>query len=126
MQPTAGATLHLWRGSTLADQDPRCMPTEALAEACRVQAERFMHDQANDDSFALELFRRAACDGDGGAWDGLVECYRSFVLIHLHRHPAWPTRTELDDDYWVMRTFQRFWPAASGDRLQRSRCSRRC
>jgi hypothetical protein len=98
--------------------DPRAMPIAALAVAIRVQAQHYRNGEAADDSFALELFRRAALDAQPAAWEELVSLYRPHVLACLKRHPAWPDRREPEDDFWVMQVFQRFWSATRSDRLR--------
>ncbi len=98
--------------------DPRALPLEALADNIRTEAVRYRNGEAADDSFAVELFRRAASGDDPLAWDLLISLYRPHVLACLRRHPAWADRAEPDDDYWIMRVFQRFWYAIKADRLQ--------
>ena len=94
------------------------MPIAALAVDIRIQAQHYRDGEATDDSYALELFRRAASDAQPAAWEELVSLYRPHVLACLKRHPAWPDRREPDDDYWVMRVFQRFWSATRSNRLR--------
>ncbi len=90
-----------------------------LAANIRTEALRYRNGEAADDSYAIELFRRAATDEDPFAWELIIEQYRPHVLACLRRHPAWGDRAELDDDYWTMRVFQRFWCAIKSNRLQK-------
>jgi hypothetical protein len=94
------------------------MPIDMLIRACRDESERYARGESHADEFGLELFRRAVCSGDCLAWEALSAQYRSLVLTNLRRHPAWPSRFEKDDDYWVTRTFQRFLMAVKPDRLR--------
>lgn len=99
----------------LTDQAQQ-LPIEGLIRACREETDRYLRGEQHADVFGLELFRRAV-GGDRPAWAGLVAQYRPLVLAYLRRHPAWPSRGETDDDYWVTRTFQRFVMAVKPDRL---------
>jgi hypothetical protein len=111
--------------ATLTRSDPasaelvdhaRQLPIEGLIRACREETERYLRGEFHADVFGLELFKRAV-SGDRPAWDGLVAQYRPLVLAYLRRHPAWASRGEIDDEYWVTRTFQRFVMAVKPDRL---------
>jgi hypothetical protein len=55
------------------------------------------------------------------SWDAVVHQYRWLVLLYVKRHHAWVERGELDDEYWVMRVFQRFWSAVKADRFHQFR-----
>jgi hypothetical protein len=94
----------------------RQLPIDGLIRACREETERYLRGEQHADVFGLELFKRAV-GGDRIAWDGLVAQYRPLVLAYLRRHPAWPSRGDTNDDYWVTRTFQRFVMAVKPDRL---------
>jgi hypothetical protein len=92
------------------------LPIERLIRSCREETERYLRGEEHSDAFGLELFKRAV-SGDRPAWDALVAQYRPLVLAYLRRHPAWTSRGDRDDDYWVTRTFQRFVMAVKPDRL---------
>lgn len=70
----------------------------------------------SDQSAALDLLRRAICQRDEHAWEALMSQYRSVVLAALRRHGAWLIAAE-GEDYWVNRSFERFWSAVTPDRL---------
>ena len=46
----------------------------------------------------------------------MVAQYRALVLAWVRRHPAYPV-TDEEDDYWVNRTFERFWQAVGPARF---------
>ncbi|HLZ26170.1 MAG TPA: hypothetical protein VKV73_02505 [Chloroflexota bacterium] len=94
----------------------RQLPIDGLIRACREETERYLRGERHADVYGLELFKRAVT-GDRQAWDGLVAQYRPLVLAYLRRHPAWTSRGQADDEYWVTRTFQRFVMAVKPDRL---------
>ena len=65
---------------------------------------------------SLELFGRAIGERDETAWCEIVADSRALVLAWINRHPARAAVTG-DDDYWVNRTFERFWLALKPERL---------
>src|SRR5205823_3086855 len=83
----------------------------------REEAARFARGEPAREEFAHELLRRAVCDGDQAAWDAVVAQYRALVLAWVRRHPAFPA-TDEEDDYWVNRTFERFWGAVGPARFR--------
>lgn len=91
----------------------------ALADvmaACREQTRAFLQQLASDDSFCLELFRRAVCQRSHAAWEAVLAQYRGMVLGWVRQHPAAAGLRE-EDDYWINRTFERFWSAVGPDRF---------
>jgi hypothetical protein len=81
-----------------------------LVDSCRRETAHFTSGQPYEDAFALELARRAVCDRDDGAWEALVAQYRYLVIAYIRQQPASRGVPEADD-YWVGRTFERFWRA---------------
>jgi hypothetical protein len=98
--------------------DVRRLPTETVARRCRTEAGRFARGQAHSDVYALELLRRALNEDDVMAWRAFATQYRGLVLASVRRHRAFALLRE-DQDFWVDRTFERFWSAAGRDRLDR-------
>ena len=91
----------------------------ALADvmaACREQTRSFLLKLASDDSFCLELFRRAVCERSHAAWEAVLEQYRGMVLAWVRQHPTSAALRE-EDDYWINRTFERFWSAVGPERF---------
>jgi DNA-directed RNA polymerase specialized sigma24 family protein len=105
------------RGRRAAAGEPGALPTGALARRCREEAARFARGEPACEAFAHELLRRAVCDGDQAAWAAAVAQYRALVLAWVRRHPAYPV-TDEGDDYWVNRTFERFWGAVGPARFR--------
>ncbi len=89
---------------------------DTLADRCREQTERYRRGEASLEVFCLELLRRSLVDRDERAWDAIFAQYRSMVLAWIRRHPASSTLDE-EDDYWVNRTFERFWRSIGPDRF---------
>ncbi len=96
--------------------ETRRIPLAELVGTCRAETERFLRREPSRDAFCLELFRRAVCDRDQPAWDAVFAQYRGMVLSWVRRHPVAATTRE-DDDYWVNRTFDRFWTAVGPERF---------
>jgi hypothetical protein len=96
--------------------DPGALPVGALARRCREEAARFARGEPACEAFAHELLRRAVCDRDQAAWDAVVAQYRALVLAWVRRHPAYLAAAEAGD-YWVNRTFERFWGAVGPARF---------
>jgi DNA-directed RNA polymerase specialized sigma24 family protein len=92
------------------------MTASELAGACREQTRRFLSDQASDDTFGLELWRRAIEERDQFAWEALMTQYRGLVIASIRRHPlAHMAYDDVDD--WVCRVFERFWRAIDAGRF---------
>jgi len=96
--------------------ETRRIPLAELVAACRAETERFLRREPSQEAFCRELFRRAVCDRDQPAWEAVFAQYRGMVLSWVRRHPVAATTRE-DDDYWVNRTFDRFWTAVGPERF---------
>ena len=96
--------------------DLRQTPLAELARACGEETHKFQRGQPSDDRFCFELIRRAVCDQDHGAWEAVLAQYRGIVLgwVKLQRAAR---RVREDDDFWVSRTFERFWGAVGPERF---------
>ena len=99
-----------------ASVDLAQMALGEVIAVCREQTRVFLRQMASDDSFCLELFRRAVCDRSQAAWEAVLAQYRGMVLAWVRQHPAAATLRE-GDDYWINRTFERFWSAVGPDRF---------
>jgi hypothetical protein len=96
--------------------DVYSMPLGQLATTCREETEKFLRRLPSRDEFCFEIFRRAICDHVQAAWDVVFAQYRGMVLAWVRRHPV-SASTHEDDDYWVNRTFDRFWTAIGPERF---------
>jgi hypothetical protein len=96
--------------------DIRTMPLAALAAHCREETDKFLRRETTHDIYCFEIFRRAIFDRDESAWGAVFAQYRGMVLSWVRRHPV-ATQTREDDDYWVNRTFDRFWTAVGPERF---------
>ncbi len=96
--------------------DVRVLPVAELAGACREETAKFLRREPSRDSFCLELLRRALVERDQAAWDAVFAQYRGVVLAWVRQHPAGSAVRE-DDEYWVNRSFERFWSAVGPERF---------
>ncbi len=96
--------------------DVREMPLADLVVACREETERFLRREAQGSTFCWELTRRAICARDQEAWEALFRQYRGLVLAWIRQHPA-SSMIDEEDDYWVTRTFARFWTSVGAERF---------
>lgn len=92
------------------------MPLADLAAHCREETGKFLRREASSDAYCFEIFRRAVCDRDEPAWRVVFAQYRGVVLSWVRRHPVAAQARE-DDEYWVNRTFERFWSAVGPERF---------
>ncbi len=96
--------------------DMRLIPLAELAATCREETDRFLRHEPSRDDYCFEIFRRAVCDRAPQAWDAVFAQYRGMVLAWVRRHPL-SIHTREDDEYWVNRTFDRFWTAVGPERF---------
>ncbi len=94
----------------------RRMSLAEVARLCREETAKFLHRLPSRDEFCYELFRRAVGERDQEAWDAVFAQYRGVVLAWVRQHPAGSVVRE-DDEYWVNRSFERFWSAVGSERF---------
>jgi DNA-directed RNA polymerase specialized sigma24 family protein len=83
-----------------------------LAERCRVEQNRFRHWLPPDESFGLELFRRAICQRDEAAWGWVHQHFASTMSTWLLGHPcAWRVLRRGSIEDYVTEAWSRFWVA---------------
>lgn len=92
------------------------MPLAELAARCREETGKFLRRETTSDAYCFEIFRRAVRDRDEPAWRAVFAQYRGMVLSWVRRHPMAAQARE-DDEYWVNRTFERFWAAVGPERF---------
>lgn len=81
------------------------LSADALSLRCREQVARYRHGEGCDDSFTLELFRRAVVERNETAWQALHNIFNEQVL-------AWcrlATGRTYDADELVAVTWEKFW-----------------
>lgn len=84
----------------------------SLAHLCRQATDRYFQRESYDDSFCLELFRRAIVEREEAAWSVIISQYENLVRAWVQRHHSFPMADE-DADYFINRSFDNFWSAFS-------------
>jgi hypothetical protein len=86
-----------------------------VAAHCADESALFSRGQAHDDSYCLELFRRAIVERLNDAWEAVVVQYRGLVRDWIWQHSLAATIDDHDD--LATRAFERFWAAIPADRF---------
>lgn len=98
--------------------DPKGLSLATLAGRCREESDKYLRRAPSCGAYCFELFRRAIEGRDDHAWEAILIQYRGIVLAWVRRHPAHAAVPE-DDDFWLNRTFERFWRALPPERFAR-------
>ena len=96
--------------------DVRLATVPELARLCHDETTKYLRREPSRDEFCLELLRRAIVGRDQVAWEAILVQYRGMVLSWLRKGYGTAMRGE-DDDYWINRTFERFWQAVGPERF---------
>jgi len=100
-------------------EKPLCeMTLTALTECCIREMSRYRRKEPCDDSYCLEIFRRAVQLRDNDAWIVLQRQFSDNVRLWLggHSHRELALRYEAEQTY-VDDAFRRFWQAVSDQSL---------
>ncbi len=83
-----------------------------LADQCSLELVKRRRKEAVDDSYCLEIFRRAIVEHDEEAWSVLQRCFTEHVRIWIrsHVHSKMALLYDSEENY-VAQTFSRFWVA---------------
>ncbi|MHB8598090.1 MAG: RNA polymerase sigma factor [Ktedonobacteraceae bacterium] len=95
------------------DKPPHAMSLSELADRCASEISRYSHKEEYDDTYCLEIFRRALLLRDEGAWELLQNRFTPTVSSWVRRHPSREAayRHNSEENY-VALTFARFWVAS--------------
>lgn len=90
--------------------DCQHMSLPELVDACRTETTRYVQREPSCEDFCREIIRRAVCERDELAWQAFIDNYHRLVLQWIRR---WPVAFQIEDDpdFWVFRTFDRYWGA---------------
>jgi hypothetical protein len=95
----------------------RTMKLSALVEHCIDEMNKYRRGEVPDDTYGLELFRRAMVECDNDSWTCLQKCFGEIVLAWLRRHPRREEAYRYDsEENYVAQAFARFWQATSCNR----------
>ncbi|MFN2136862.1 MAG: hypothetical protein ACK2UK_12960 [Candidatus Promineifilaceae bacterium] len=102
------------RRAASAEADLKALTISSLAHRCERATDRFFQGLPFDEACCLELFRRALEEKDDQAWGVILVRYDGLVRSWIHRHPSSSVADE-DQDYFLNRTFDKFWYAFKRD-----------
>src|SRR5437588_545150 len=90
-----------------------------LADRCSLELVKRRRKETADDSYCLEIFRRAIIERDGEAWSILQRCFSENVRIWIrsHANSRWALLHDSEENY-VAHTFSRFWVAVHNQPLE--------
>ena len=81
-----------------------------LADRCSLELVKRRRKEAADDSYCLEIFRRAILERDDEAWSILQGCFSENVRIWIRSHANSNLALLRDsEENYVAQTFSRFW-----------------
>jgi hypothetical protein len=99
---------------SLAGESPLGMlRVPALVEQCQREIQIHRRGEPSNETYGLELLRRAMVRGDQAAWTGIQRCFGELVRDWLHAHPHREVARHLErEETYLARAFERFWRAA--------------
>jgi hypothetical protein len=87
-----------------------------LAQYCKEEMQKYCRGEAGDDSYALEIFRRAMALQDELAWDTLQQCFGGLASSWIRRHGKRERAYALDsEENYVAQAFTRLWQASTNN-----------
>ena len=93
------------------------LPT--LANLCSNELQRHRRREPAEDSYCLEILRRAIVQRVDLAWSMVQQCFSQFVRIWLHSHPSSDIALLRDsEENYIAQTFSRFWYAMRAQTLE--------
>jgi hypothetical protein len=95
------------------------MNLTALADRCASELSRHRRKEPADDSYCLEIFRRAIIQHVDQAWSVLQQRFDEVVRIWFRSHPSNDIALLRDsEENYVAQTFSRFWYAVREQGLE--------
>jgi len=90
-----------------------------LADLCSKELMLHRRREPADDSYCLEIFRRAMVQHDDQAWSTVQKCFGEIVRIWVRSHTSSDIALLHDtEENYVAQTFSRFWYAVRDQRLE--------
>ena len=85
-----------------------------LATRCLKELGHYQRGETYDESYGLELLRRATLEGDPEAWEWVQYSFHDVARSWLHRHPSKEAARGLEsEENYIALTFGRFWQATA-------------
>ena len=96
----------------------RALSVSALVEQCQREIQAYRRGEPSNETYGLELLRRAIMQSDQDAWAGVQQCFGEFVRGWLHGHPRREVACRLEsEETYVALAFERFWQATVQQQL---------
>lgn len=84
-----------------------------------IELQRYRAKVAPQETYTVELLRRALIEQTDEAWAALQQCFGETVRIWLRSHPSSDVALRRDsEENYIAQTFTRFWYAVRDQRLQ--------
>lgn len=81
----------------------------SLATRCLLELSNYQRGEPCDETYGLELVRRATLQGDPEAWVWVQDCFRELVRGWLRHHPSREVARSFESEKtYVALTFERF------------------
>jgi DNA-directed RNA polymerase specialized sigma24 family protein len=104
---------------TRMDADLRQAHLSTLTHHCSNELMRHRRRELADDSYCLEIFRRAIIQHDDRAWSMVQNCFGEIVRIWVRSHSSRDIALLRDtEENYVAQTFSRFWYAVHNQSLE--------
>ncbi|HLI05677.1 MAG TPA: hypothetical protein VKV40_03835 [Ktedonobacteraceae bacterium] len=97
---------------TSIDETPGQIPLTVLALLCQDELKRYRRKESGEQSYCLELIRRAVQQQSEQAWAVIQECFSETLCCWIRSHSSRDTALRLDtEENYVAQTIARFWSA---------------
>jgi hypothetical protein len=94
------------------------LSVSALVEQCQREIQAYRRGKPSNETYGLELLRRAITQSNQHAWAGVQQCFGEFMRGWLHGHPRREVACRLEsEETYVALAFERFWQAAVRQQL---------
>ena len=95
------------------------LPLPRLLELSMTELQRYRAKMSVEDTYTVELLRRALIEQTDEGWAALQQCFSETLRIWLRSHPSSDVALRRDsEENYIAQTFARFWFAVRDQRLQ--------
>jgi hypothetical protein len=88
------------------------LSVDLLAQHCQQETEKYLAGHSHDETYCLELFRRATLDDNQEAWRAIYAQYQNLVADWIWQYSKF-RRTDEEITVFVNAAFMRFWRTIS-------------
>jgi proteasome lid subunit RPN8/RPN11 len=95
------------------------LPLAILLERSITELQGFRAKVLTEETYTLELLRRALAGQTNEAWEALERCFSETVRVWIHSHPYSDAALRWDsEENYLAQTFARFWYAVRDQHLE--------